>query len=1314
MAANKIAKTQGAGTSNRAGQQALEDALKKKQAQGGQVSKKAQTSANALMGGKAAAVRGLSIPTLQTGNVAKSNLATKTQMLQDLENSSGNIDTQEKADWYNQQVTEIEDAYKSGGANTDRKLGDIKQQAFYSPQGDSGFTAEYDEAGNYLGSKQNDVTLRHSYTGNERRTPLIGATMNTTESKVKMSKDDKGKYVVMKDKAGNLKKVPVNTEFRDYVSEKHPGLAQKEAEYTKLMELRTKEQNAANSGTQITLTPEEEALRQKYDSGGYDPMGNALTKMEQEIQDYKEKQNVSGGYLDWQMEQGKNVAPEIGSSSTSNAGLNNQEMGVDFEAAQYFGQENPETTNPTANTETTANNTTRTAGSASSTTNTTTSSGGVTENTTISSGATGTAGGTTMDETTGAFTNPMAASSGQMNPFSGGSTPNGSLIAASTGQQMNSLSQYYGEAGNLAGSVYAASEEARAKQLRMILNQTNAVDAGINLGSMSVQELESLLTNSGLDISQSRKDAIQAGGKSAIENELMAKNEQLAYVDINKRGLEREFNRALTEREEFNVLQDRRSRALMAARGVSGKSGASVVGYMKEVEKGQRAREDLLATYADKSNVVALQAQNIVRTSANNIMAIENQMASAIEAEYQKVIAKGDELINMGVTNKKDLAKAMGEANKEYLDQYLKITQKYTDQIIDENKTMFDQQMQLKEFGLNYDKYLSASFGFLYQDGQQIIDAETGLAVPTLENMKFVHEQDRDLSVETGFVHRNGAPARSTDGNLIPTFSRSSWEKEMQFKAAEVSGYYTDENGNTYRTMAGQRLDQDAYQWDKDFQQSAEQFKQTYGVSVGKLALDVFNAGLEQGSIDVNTGMIKIGNDFYNPQGAKYKAFSNGDEVRVGIPEGENGLLKLWDKTREQCGEFVNDVIGKKIMPDSFAGKMKNVTSVVPIIGSAFVQALSGDMAKYGHTGIVEKVDYNDAGVPIRMEVVDSNSRGDGKARREVVNISYDNGQPVYTRNGKKIQIEGFTDSVLGKMDGSQQAPQGFTIPGMGTFFPGAGKQDEYKSKAQEMLDPYSSLTLESLTLGEKSKVQMEGTALKKELLSKLSTNPENLLLASGLNPKPPVAELNTLQSTLSVGGQMQVLNDTLKNIDTGPILGIIRSNNPWDDKAKELQAKIVAAIPGVARGLYGEKGVLTDQDFQNYIKTIPNINSTEGAKRLIMEATQDYIDRKVIDTLEFQAKKSNVKEFTQEYLQAKQRQAERKKAALNSKVSQPKQGAGVGNYAGALGTSLINPVGGTAWMLKNIGQDIGNLFGGGKQNDTYLSDSDLDTLLSE
>lgn len=1305
MAAKKIAKNQATGTANAAGQKALQDAYNQKQ----ETIKKSPLMTSASMKAK-----GMTERTMQTGNVAKSNLATKDQMLADLQKSSGNINTQEGADWYNQQVSDIDAAYRSGGANANQKLGNIKQEAFYNPQGRSGYIAEYDESGNYKGAKMEDASVRHAYTGNERRTPVIGATMNTAESRVKMSKEDKGKYVVMKDKAGNLKKVPVNTEFRDYISQKHPGLAQKEEEYTKLIELRTKEQNAANSGTQITLTPEEEALRQKYSSaGGYDPMGKAITKMEQEIQGYKEKQNVSGGYLDWQIEQGTNVAPEIGSSSTSNAGLNNQEMGIDFDAAQYFGQENPETTNPTT-TETTANDAPVNTGSANGTTSTTTSSGGVTENTTTSSGASGTAGGTTIDETTGAFTNPMAASSGQMNPFGGGSTPNGSLIAASTGQQMNSLSQYYSEAGNLAGSVYAASEEARAKQLRMILNQTNAVDAGINLGSMSVQELESLLTNSGLDISQSRKDAIQAGGKSAVENELMAKNEQLAYVDINKRGLEREFNRALTEREEFNVLQDRRSRALMAARGVSGKSGASVVGYMKEVEKGQQAREDLLATYADKSNVVALQAQNIVRTSANNIMAIENQMASAIEEEYQKVLAKGDELINMGVTNKKDLAKAMGEANKEYLDQYLKITQKYTDQIIDENKTMFDQQMQLKEFGLNYDKYLSASFGFLYQDGQQIVDAETGLAVPTLENMKFAHEQDRDLSVETGFVHRNGVPARSTDGNLIPTFSRSSWEKEMMFKQAEVTGYYTDEQGNNYRTMAGQKFDQDAYQWGQNFQQSAEQFQQTYGMNMGKFGLDLYNAGLERGAIDPNTNMIKIGNELYNPQGAKYKAFANGDEVRVGIPEGENGLLKLWNKTREQCGEFVNDVIGKKIMPDSFAGKMKNVTSVIPIVGSAFVQALSGDMAKYGHTGIVEKVEYNDAGVPVRIEVADSNSRGDGKARREAIDITYDNGQPVYKRNGKTVKIEGFTDSILGKMDASQQAPQGVEIPGMGTFFPGAGKQDEYRSKAQEMLDPYSSLTLESLTLGEKSKVQMEGTALKKELLSKLATNPENLLLASGLNPKPPVGELNTLQSTLSVGGQMQVLDDTLKNIDTGPILGIIRSNNPWDDKAKELQAKIVAAIPGVARGLYGEKGVLTDQDFQNYIKTIPNINSTEGAKRLIMEATQDYIDRKVIDTLEFQAKKSNVKEFTQEYLQAKQRQADRKKAALNSKVSQPKQGAGLGNYAGALGTSLINPVGGTAWMLKNIGQDIGNLFGGGQQNDTYLSDSDLDTLLSE
>lgn len=45
-----------------------------------------------------------------------------------------------------------------------------------------------------------------------------------------------------------------------------------------------------------------------------------------------------------------------------------------------------------------------------------------------------------------------------------------------------------------------------------------------------------------------------------------------------------------------------------------------------------------------------------------------------------------------------------------------------------------------------------------------------------------------------------------------------------------------------------------------------------------------------------------------------------------------------------------------------------------------------------------------------------------------------------------------------------------------------------------------------------------------------------------------------------------------------------------------------------MARGVYGEVGVLTDADIQNYAKTIPNLTSTEDVNNAILAMTLDTI----------------------------------------------------------------------------------------------------------
>lgn len=79
-----------------------------------------------------------------------------------------------------------------------------------------------------------------------------------------------------------------------------------------------------------------------------------------------------------------------------------------------------------------------------------------------------------------------------------------------------------------------------------------------------------------------------------------------------------------------------------------------------------------------------------------------------------------------------------------------------------------------------------------------------------------------------------------------------------------------------------------------------------------------------------------------------------------------------------------------------------------------------------------------------------------------------------------------------------------------------------------------------------------------------------------------------------------------------GPFIGFVRDLNPWDSDAKLLAAKVQAAVPTLARGVFGEVGVLTDQDIANYKALLPNNRSPEAAAKVLFEFLSDKLQRSV------------------------------------------------------------------------------------------------------
>jgi hypothetical protein len=80
----------------------------------------------------------------------------------------------------------------------------------------------------------------------------------------------------------------------------------------------------------------------------------------------------------------------------------------------------------------------------------------------------------------------------------------------------------------------------------------------------------------------------------------------------------------------------------------------------------------------------------------------------------------------------------------------------------------------------------------------------------------------------------------------------------------------------------------------------------------------------------------------------------------------------------------------------------------------------------------------------------------------------------------------------------------------------------------------------------------------------------------------------------------LNVIENKLKKIEQrGPIVGQVRGRNPYDPDAQEIENLVTSVVPGLARGVFGEVGVLTDTDVARYMKLVPNIKTNpESARR--------------------------------------------------------------------------------------------------------------------
>lgn len=79
---------------------------------------------------------------------------------------------------------------------------------------------------------------------------------------------------------------------------------------------------------------------------------------------------------------------------------------------------------------------------------------------------------------------------------------------------------------------------------------------------------------------------------------------------------------------------------------------------------------------------------------------------------------------------------------------------------------------------------------------------------------------------------------------------------------------------------------------------------------------------------------------------------------------------------------------------------------------------------------------------------------------------------------------------------------------------------------------------------------------------------------------------------------RIEQLFGSMSDAGTGPVVGRARSMNPYDESRAVLEQAVNAAVPNLARGVFREVGVLTDEDVKRYAKQFPTLTDPPDTRR--------------------------------------------------------------------------------------------------------------------
>lgn len=366
-----------------------------------------------------------------------------------------------------------------------------------------------------------------------------------------------------------------------------------------------------------------------------------------------------------------------------------------------------------------------------------------------------------------------------------------------------------------------------------------------------------------------------------------------------------------------------------------------------------------------------------------------------------------------------------------------------------------------------------------------------------------------------------------------------------------------------------------------------------------------------QGRPLISTAHIAVGSSrwksivenggFYVPGASQAKDVETGGAQKAPVQEGQGGLLQKY-AAAFASGEYEIDDLKAMGMSPSDIKMVTSAAFQMPKGGlnenyMTYAQAIAS-----GSMDASELKDYgikpNDIGMiaAAAMELKMQGGGGGGNEARSTAEVILGSGGAM-TINDIPAESRAAVQAQINQLQNDPAYKQ-------------TGQNASIKA-AQAIFNGSSTLTLAQLPQSMRIEVETELGKMRAQALKSGDIfgamrataggkDVSETFMASFEKSASVISQVDQLAGLLTKGKKEAELYAKSQGVDASPFTAWWKKKNPWNEDAQGISAAINGIVPNLARGIFGEVGVLTDRDIEQYTKIVPNISQPETTQKVI------------------------------------------------------------------------------------------------------------------